>query len=200
MKGIHFLVVCFYFLIALYTDEAKAEINLVCNPCSSAVQMHSRALDKVKAMTEYDSTSSSYNVNVISIKNGLVKSFFVTSQPELDRRGELITVVTGRYTATSEDLQNRVNQAYSYFNNIQISALRSVPSSSGLNSAWSLSQNYANHAVLDNWYIENHPVAYWSSQLGSIIGGSFIGSLNGLELQFRFADLYSGQCCVAVKL
>ncbi|MBQ4844263.1 hypothetical protein [Pseudoalteromonas sp. MMG005] len=188
MKHSKLLIITFCFLLLLFTHDSKAAINVTCNPCSSAVQMHTKAVSKVKEMTEYDSVSSEYNVHVISIKNGLVKSFRVTSRPELDRRGELVTVVTGRYTATSSDLQNRVNQAHTYFNSIEASTTVPVPSSSGLGSAWSLSQNFSNHDKLDSWYKSAYPLTYWSAQLTSIFGGAVVGPLSGLELRFKFED------------
>ena len=44
--------------------------------------MQPKAFNKVKSLTDNDSMSSAYPINVIGMSTGVVKTFFVTSQPK----------------------------------------------------------------------------------------------------------------------
>ncbi|MBD1582427.1 hypothetical protein [Pseudoalteromonas sp. S16_S37] len=139
-------------------------------------------------MTEGSGISSSHTIHIATFAKGFVKSFSVTSRPELGQGGELETVVVARLAITPAHIQESVNSGYAILNRYAFGVPIQVPDSSGFNTAWDLARNYSNHDRFDDWFLDAHPITYTLSQFTSIVGGMFVGGLNGLEVKFVFPD------------
>ncbi|KZN52023.1 hypothetical protein [Pseudoalteromonas luteoviolacea] len=129
--------------------------------------------------------SSAYTVHLVSIPHGIAGSFHVTSRPQLDRFGELETIVIARRSSTPQSLIDKAKRAQSY---MHLAKKTRVPSSSGYTSAWELAQNSSSRDRLDDWAEQNDSLTYWSTQIISIFGGLFYDPLAGIELLFEFDD------------
>ncbi|KZN65999.1 hypothetical protein N473_10545 [Pseudoalteromonas luteoviolacea CPMOR-1] len=129
--------------------------------------------------------SSAYTIHLVSIPHGLAGSFYVTSRPQLDRFGELETIVTASRSTTPQSLIDQAKRAQSY---MHLAKKTRVPNSSGYRSAWELAQNSSSRDRFDDWAAQNDSLKYWSAQLISIFGGLFYDPVAGIELLFEFED------------
>ena len=179
----YFLLSTFYFL--LQSPTVSADENIICNSCNYS-SMQSKAFNKVKSLTDNDSMSSIYTINVISVSTGVVKSFVVTSQPKIGRFGELETLISTHAVSPPSYLVNQTHSAQRQFS--VMSSRISVPIESGFESAWDVAQNSSNRSSLDQWFLDNHPITYWSRQITSTFGGSLFSPLAGTEWEFEFSD------------
>lgn len=166
-------------------QAASTDENLTCNSCDYS-SMQSKAFNRVKSLTDNASVSSVHNINVISISTGVVKSFLVTSQPQIGQFGELETLISTQAVAPPSYLVDQVYSAQRQFNAMSVRI--TVPIDSGFESSWDIAQNSSNRSRLEQWFLSNHPFTYWSRQIASAFGGALFSPLSGTEWEFKFSD------------
>ncbi|CAM4203859.1 hypothetical protein [Pseudoalteromonas ostreae] len=148
--------------------------------------MQSKAFNKIANLTDNDSMSSVHNTHVISVSTGVVKSFVVSSQPRINRHGELETLISTQAIPAPSYLVNQTSVAWNQYK--EKSSKLFVPIESGFESAWSITQNTSNRSRLDDWLEENHSINYWSRQISSTFGGALWSPLAGTEWEIVFSD------------
>ncbi|MCF6436606.1 hypothetical protein [Pseudoalteromonas sp. MMG022] len=174
-------------LVAL-SNTARADEYMTCNSCTTAYEMQQKVVRKVRAITAGSAASSSYTYHVASFTKGFAKSFTVTSRVQFNRWGELETSVVARITSTPEDVQQSVNAGYRMMSRSAFGKPIEVPASSGFDSAWDIARNHSNHDRFDDWFESNHSFIYWTAQFVSIVGGNWLGGVNGMEIKFIFPN------------
>ncbi|WP_308364263.1 MULTISPECIES: hypothetical protein [unclassified Microbulbifer] len=177
----------FPFFILFFSSTSFASEYLTCNQCITSSSFLKRALNKLES--ELTIRGIEENVYVANFNTGQVYGWKIKGFYKFDTNGELIPQWNIYSLSLPTSVKKVVADSQSSPMVVAAQSVIEVPKESGFSSAWDVARNTSNRAALDQWVHDNLPTTYWTTNLTSILAGTFgVSALEGIELLFKFED------------
>lgn len=182
-------------LCLVFTNNASAATTIMkCNTCETNTSLYVKAIKHAKSEANNSYMGFQGDIIVVNYLQNKVKGWNISAK-WLMQGGDDPNLVIRMYSINPpSNITNQVNivsetKLFQHFRIARRSGIF-VPIKSGFDSAWDIARNGSNHAALDQWYHDEYPINYWTTELANIIGGIGVlpGVLEGIEITFQFAD------------